>query len=75
MKTEAEMGITFADLGQTELALNNIPHAKLARVHAQSAYDVITRELSHSQATTVEERQWLDQKLQELAGKISALPE
>lgn len=48
MKTEVELGITFADLGHTELAMSNMPHAQRARVHAQSAYDVITRELPRS---------------------------
>lgn len=75
IKTEAEMGITFADLGQTELAMSNIPHAKRARVHAQSAYDVILRELPRAAGITDEERQWFNLKLRELTRKIEGLPE
>ena len=75
IKTEAEMGITFADLGQTELAMGNIPHARRARVHAQSAVDVIVRELPRTQSITAEERQWVEQKLKELSSKIEGLPE
>ncbi|MDQ6705999.1 MAG: hypothetical protein M3Z85_08535 [Acidobacteriota bacterium] len=75
IKTEAELGITFADLGQTELTMDNIPHAKRARVHAQAAYDTIIRELSRAEGITDDERQWLDLKLRELAGKIGVLPE
>ena len=75
IKTEAELGITFADLGQTELAMSNISHARRARVHAQAACDVIIRELPRAEGITADERQWFDLKLRELTDKIEGLPE
>src|SRR5713226_7852768 len=74
LKAELELAFTFIRIAQTEYSSPSDPaHAKRATTKAREAYNVILNHLPTIKITQ-QERQWFNEKMQELEQAFAELP-
>lgn len=73
LRTELEIGLTFAEIAKTETAIGNTEHASKSRANAELAYKTTLHLISlpeHANHVTEEQREEFMERLQQLRTRL-----